>query len=440
MKQFFLILSIVISFTLGAEILGKDSWVIEWGELEGINLSLSNQLLLTSIPTFFMENIDSDLHHYTDESERLLVFNKVKQLKNSTLLTSRTDLITKKDTLFFDSETTSNTEKIEQSIIEVDKEIEEIEQYNLDEKSFPDNFEIEFQPESSNEISSIKDYEIFNYLDREEIDYYVTGTVEEDFDNLFVTIKLYSKYSDKAIIIWSGIGDSEEILNYRPEMLSKLSRIIFTDKILSYTIEIIPNDALIYVNDVFKGLGRYEGYTVDKDDIDIEILKEGYNSISLTKHVSNEKELFQIELKPFELQTVTVTSKPSGALAYYGSKYIGTTPLDVPLYTYLQKLTLSSEGYMDKSIILDSKSKDIEVKLHQGVFNREDNFVLEKSNFYIATGIFSVALGIPLYFTAVDGDIDDVVMNISIGNAVFWGLNLFYRLYSYLGAAEISVE
>lgn len=440
MKKYLVVIFITISCTINAIDIVKDSWIIEWAELNGENLSLSNQLLLSSIPTYFMENIDKDHNHYVDSQEKSSVFEHLKEIKKKELFLSRSELLSKESDFFFNNTTSSKIEESKKKIQEINDDIDSLKKILYTDDIIPNSFKINFLPENGKNFNSYKDYNIKNYILREGIDYYISGTIEEDSDNLFVTIILYSIYEDEPKVIWSGVGDSEEILNYRAEMLQNIHREIISENLLTYSINTTPPDALVYVNDAFKGLGSFNGYTINKENIDIEVLKEGFYSISLNTLIARDNFEIPIKLVPINSQNVTVNSNPPGALAYYGSKYIGTTPLEVPLYSYAQKLTLSYIGYMDRSIVIDKNSKDISLNLTKGLLDREENFIKEKENFYMATGVFSISLGVPLYLNAVDGNIDEIITNIAIGNAVFWGLNLFYRLYCYLNAAEISVE
>lgn len=440
MKNFLIIIFLnIVIISISAELV-KDDWVIEWGKFEGVNLSLSNQLLLTSIPTYFMENFDSDYNHYPDTEERLLVFYDLKNIKKRELRLSRLNYIKAKDKLLFNNGTQSQLEAAIKKIEGVQKELDDLNILEFKIDVFENVFKNNFLPEDGKEFTLLKEHEIAPYMERENIDYYISGVIEEDFNNLFVTVKLYSKYSDNKKVIWTGIGDNEEILGYRSEILHKLSRIIISKDIISYSVDVTPKNALIYIDDSFKGLGVYKGYTINSKNLSIDILKEGYHSLSLDEEITSDNNDLFIELIPIESETIVVTSKPNGASVYYGSRYIGITPIEIPIYSFSQNLTISHEGYMDKSVVIDNISRNMHIVLTEGVFDREENFVTEKRNFYTATAIFSISLGAPLYFTAVDGNIDEIIMNVAIGNAVFWGLNLFYRLYCYLRAAEISVE
>lgn len=440
MKRYLILFFLSVSFLISGVELEKESWNIEWGELIGDNLSLSNQLLLTSIPTYFIENMDTEHKHFTTEKERGLVFDHLKKIKYRELQLTLSDLLETKSNLIFNSYSDSKVTESDKKIDDNRSSLLDLQNITLDGDNFPNNFEIKYFPSADDSLSSKKEFEIKNYIKRESLDYYVSGTIEEEFNNLFVKIKLYSSYEDEPKVIWSGIGNSEEILNYRAEMLKALNKVIISEEILSYSVKSKLPDALIYVNKSFKGLGNFNGHTINSENLEIDILKEGYESLNIERIVSTDNFEILVELNPIQNKIITIETIPTGAASYYGSKFIGYTPVEVPIFSYAQKLSLSYEGYMERSLIIDNTSMDQSIILKKGIIDREENFIKEKDNFYIATGVFSIALGIPLYLNAVDGTINDNIYNIAIGNAIFWGVNLFYRLYSYLRAAEISVE
>lgn len=453
MKRFFIIICIILSISLSAQDFKKEKWTVEWGEIIGDGLSISNQSLITTIPIYFMENIQKDNGHYPDSKEKVLIIEDLKNIKHDKLLKERTNLYKSRDALFFEkNEDESKYDKIILDIENKNIEIQELEDLDIQDNEDLNSIPIEYLPKKDEGkdiiLKAMKDYQVFNYLNRENIDYYIGGIIEEEMDNLFLTVKLYSKYKIEPVIIWSGVGTNEEILDYREEILNLLNKIIISENILTYEIDIEPNDALIYVNDSFRGLGYYKGRFLTGELLKIDVSKEGYKNLSISRRVNKYNQAFNAELIPIKTDTVLIDSNPRGAMLYYGSRYIGITPMNIPVHLNSQRLTLSLEGYMDKSIAITNNSKDLTINLKKGVFDTDLHFINEKRKFYTSTALFSFSLTIPILLTiqtdTVGNGVNDadleLITNIAIGNAVFFGLNLFYRLYKYLRAAEISVE
>lgn len=419
----------------------KETWNIEWGELQGKNLSLSNQFLITTLPVYFMDNIQLDYDHYLNNDESKNVIEHIIKKKISTLNTSLTKKINSRDNFFFDNNSNKkNYDKILEEIEEIEEKIEALKNLNVSIIKRIISLPVNYLPEENKSLTSKKDYQIKYYMEQQDLDYYVTGNIEEINNNLILKIKLFSKYTESPEVLWNGIGTSEDILSYRDDILDKLSKKIISDEIKKYNVTVVPSDSLIYINEEFRGLGNYTGYFIDGDKLNLDISKEGFETFSTKTRVSKINNKLTVELIPIDTKSIVVNSEPRSASAYYGSKFIGLTPLEVPVFSYSQKLTLSLDGYMDKSFVVSPESKDIKIILNEGFIDPEKNFIKEKSRFYTATAIFSFSLAVPLFFSTQGDNIDSVYNYISIGNAVIWSINLFYRLYKYLGAAELSVE
>lgn len=450
MKKIIIILFILNLFHIHSEDLKKEKWTVHWGEFKGINLSLSNQYLVTTIPAYLMENIPADYKHYPDSSESLLIYMDLIESRIIEVKKNRLMLLEQKDEMLFDKNSTEEGLKIVQDKIKAsDEELEELNKIDIMALKPIESLDIEYFPKSREELKHIEEFEIGYFLKRKNVDYYISGTIEEINNNLFIEVELYSKYSDQPELIYNGIGDSDDIIIYRDDILDKLIKKITSEKMIQYSIAAEPDDSLIYVNDDFKSLGRYNGYAIDGELLNIDILKEGYETLSIDRVVSLNNNLFEEELTYIQREFVTVESNPEGAKAYYGSKFIGYTPIEVAKYSYPLKLTLSLEGYMDKNIVIDLNSNDMSVDLTEGIIDIKKNFEDEKRKFYQATAIFSFSLAVPLFLNAQSDIIssyntatekDQLVYNISVVNAVVWGINIFYRLYRYLKAAELSVE
>lgn len=450
MKKILIILLVLKSSLIFSEDFKKENWSVFWGELKGINLSLSNQYLVTTIPSYLMENIPAEYKHYPDVSESLLIYMDLLEAKIKEVNKNKLLLLEQRDELVFDNINDEKSIKaIQDKLIEKEKELEELNKTDIMSLQPFESLDIEYFPKTTEELKFIKEAEIGYFLKRKNIDYYITGSIEEINNNLFIKIKLFSKYSNTPELIYSAVGDSEDIIIYRDDILNELIKKITSDKMIQYSVKAEPEDSLIYVNNDFKSLGTYNGYAIDGELLKIDISKEGYKPLSIEEVVTPLNNMFEEELTYIQREFILVESNPEGAKAYYGSKYIGVTPLEVAKHSYPLKLTLSLEGYMDKNIVIDLDSSDINVDLSKGVIDTKEFFEIEKRKFYQSSAIFSFSLAVPLLITAQSDIIskydtatktDQLIYNISIANAVIWGINIFYRLYRYLRAAELSVE
>lgn len=440
MKKIIIVLLVFfVLINLNSKELSKDSWVIYVGNFEGIELSPSNQLLTSTIPMFFRDNLDRNFIHFSNEEEFALVIDSeiTSEIKN--IREKKLKLLKDRDALLFKkSRTELDYEKLDKDIDNLNLDIETFKEFKLEDISMEPLFDIVIEPSDEKNYKVVTRSNIPFFLEQNKIDYYIGGELEEDEENLFLTIRLYSRYSLESEVLWSGIGESENLLGYKDEILDIILRRIVSSPLYSYRVISDPKDSLLYINGEYKGLGFYEGYGGKNDKIDIQVSKEGFKKSNLNFILNKDDFRIKVDLKPIESQSITISTIPIGAKAYYGSKYIGETPVDIIKFSYPQKLTFKLDGYNDKSITIGDNFKSRTILLDQGIVDSEEQLKNGKENFYTATAIFSVALALPLFLDGQSDDIDSVVMGVSITNAVLWGGHLFYRLYRYLEAAKFS--
>lgn len=439
----FLIITI-LTFPLFSFEAEKEEWVVAFSPFTSKGLSLSNEYLKTVIPTYLEENIERGLNHYltveeATELNRVLVKEEIEKL-----YLERVEKIDARDSKLFNSkELEKDIEGSEIQIKEIDEKIinlESIDIVRLDKiRDIKLNIKkLEDQPKGLEDIKK--------YIDKNGIDYLITGEIEEVNENLFVRLLLFSRYNGVEYEVFTGIGYSDDILKLRDEMVREINKLIISEDIVSYTVSVEPEDSLIYVNEHFKSIGGYTGTALNDDLLTIEVVKEGYDTRKIQKVVSQDNNLFHIELSAKEEKIVTIRSNPSGVNVYYGSRYLGKTPVDVPVFSVPLKLTLSLEGFVDKNLTITDKIKNQYIHMDSNIIDVDENFKKSKDHFYLALGVFSISLAVPLFLDSMEGQIVtynnsySMMQNISLGNAVLWGGYLFYRLYRYLEAAKLSVE
>lgn len=445
MKRLLLITYIFLfSISLTSFEAEKEEWVVAFTPFSSTGLSLSNMYLGSVIPTYLFENVEKEFKHYLTVEEATEVNRVLLEEEIEKEYTNRLTKINERDSKIFSSE------NLQDDLATVEDEIKEIEERIDNLKSIEINRidklkEIELNIKEMDFISS--DFqEIQKYLEDEKVDYLITGEIEEIDDNLFVKLLLYSRYLNKEQELFTGIGYSEDILNLREKMVEEINRTLISDDIITYEINVEPIDSLIYVDGVFKSIGNFKGSGIDGSVVEVTAVKEGYRTKTLQKVITAENSLYDLELDQLEEKLVTIRSNPSGVHVHYGSKYIGTTPVEIPVYSSPLKLSLSLEGYMDKSLTVTDNIKNQYIHMDSKIIDVDKNFEKSKDNFYLSMGIFSISLAIPLFFNSQedlilsDHEYYPTLQNISIVNAVIWGGHLFYRLYMYLEAAKLSVE
>ena len=421
--------------------LNKDFWNVYWGKFNINNVTINNQYLASTIPIYLMNNTPTNINHKLVLSESILVRDRILQNRVTEISAELTEKIIQRDDFFFYNDNSSSAYKnLLKDIAKLERDLEDVKNYLVKEDDLLKELPLKFLPSNTNNLSVIKDFHLKYYMVKNDIDYYITGNIEEVADNIIISVFLYSKYEEKPKEIWKGIGTTEEILNYRDLIIESIVKNIISDEIRVIKILSTPKNSLIYINDEFKSIGYFKGFYLKNNAINIKITKEGFYTVKKTFVVEDDNNLYNIDLNSKNTNLIMINTNPSGANVYYGSKFLGLTPLELPVSDFSQKLTLKLIDYIDSSVVVNPQSNNLNIKLIKGVLDKEKNFTNFKNKFYRASGIFSVSLAIPLYFYTQGDNINDIANYISIGHAVLWGGNLFFSLYQYLRAAEFSVE
>ena len=114
----FFILSINLNSKEIPKGISKDTWTVYFGDFEGIELSSSNQLLASTIPMFFRNNLDSNFVHFSNKDEFALVLGSEIESEIKNIKEKRLELLKKRDALLF------KKSSIEADYDKVDREIE----------------------------------------------------------------------------------------------------------------------------------------------------------------------------------------------------------------------------------------------------------------------------------------------------------------------------
>ncbi len=162
-------------------------------------------------------------------------------------------------------------------------------------------------------------------------------------------------------------------------LTSKIQQILWGDKIASASFESPKEGAMIYLDHIY--LGRTPlSRKILAGEYKLSLVQEGFESVSTKIIVSTHKRNhFQITNQSITQKAILyLETKPSGADAYFNSRYLGKTPLGknslnaasplfLPAGTHF--LRLSKEGYIDEYLgvnLLANKEKRISLSLKAG--------------------------------------------------------------------------
>jgi hypothetical protein len=173
------------------------------------------------------------------------------------------------------------------------------------------------------------------------------------------------------------------------ELFAYLRQFFELPKSARLTVEIDSNDNfLVLLDGVPLGKSPFsEPIPVSPGTHEITIQKEGYNTDKKIIQISDNTTFTykHTPTKPDKKSFISVTTNPEGADAYWGSQFLGKTPVkNVPVSSGKNRLRISMEGYIDYFTGLDLKEGELSesnVSLNQGdseiYYNNKQNVFLD---------------------------------------------------------------
>jgi hypothetical protein len=131
--------------------------------------------------------------------------------------------------------------------------------------------------------------------------------------------------------------------------------------IYTATIEAVPADSLIFIDDRLVGIGAARNILIPRGQHRLTIRSDGYKVYTDFINVTDDKFYKQVELKVFENpRRLLLITDPGEADVYLNEEFIGKTPLELTLSDDNQILTLVKEGH--DRLVMNTKSISPDVK------------------------------------------------------------------------------
>ncbi|MCL2093981.1 MAG: hypothetical protein FWH12_07275 [Treponema sp.] len=193
------------------------------------------------------------------------------------------------------------------------------------------------------------------------IDAFLTGTLMEYHDRIFLSLRLYTMHSRSYSWEDAILFSFEDLSRAMDEISARLAHAV-SQTLPSYVyVQVQPSDALILIDDTFAALGETPIRIESPGTLNIDIMAENHVSVS-----------YPLELRPGELTEAYFTLTPlgrslfeadvpgsPGSRVFLGSLYAGDTPLSLELprneYVYISVETPEGEIgtmiYRDNSLV-----------------------------------------------------------------------------------------
>lgn len=197
------------------------------------------------------------------------------------------------------------------------------------------------------------------FLVDQQADAFLTGSVAEYHNRIYISIRLYTLYAHGYQYEDSTIFASDDINTAVDELAGRLVAAVSGAPPAAFAVIAEPKDAIVLANGAFLGRGE-TGVTEHPPGImDIQVFADDHESASALLEIKEgELAKLYINLRPLgnTAFNVTVPEKP-GSSVYQGSLYIGEAPLslDVPLNGY-EYISVETPGGEEASAVFRGAS------------------------------------------------------------------------------------
>ena len=302
----------------------------------------------------------------------------------------------------------------------------------------------------------------YRFCADQKADAFLTGTLSEYHDRIYLKIRMYTLYTRSYSYEDSVLFSSEDLNDAMDEISGRLAAAVSETYQSAILVHTIPQDAMVLVDGAFAGQGEMRKRTHLPGTAEIEVRADNHVPVS-----------FPLELNPGELAELFVNLTPLGFSAfeavvpgspgskvYLGGLYVGETPLTLELprdeFTYISVET--PEGEIGSAVYRDNELvKGNAQFVRHGGGGREAVFTTKipiapeekrvdkaRRGFYGAYGAFWIILPVSLLTAGVATSYisinhDTALWNgVNIGANVTWGVSLGVTLFQIVRYLYIS--
>jgi len=421
-RFYFFILLIILSQTVFSQEeidpslleIEKKTWNLGINRFTGINLEKKNEYLLFSLPLLLLDDLSDITTHSVKENEKESYTSKYIQDQIVKIRKEKSQLHKQRDSLLF-SETEQNERSTKYASLtkEISQKDSLIGKWTaLDQNEIHMNDQI---PLLIKKYTDEKDklgqswFEKSDFMEKEDLDLLLSGSVEKLDDLFLLNIQCYSKLSESPVLEFQKSGTEDELNNllmessdyFRTEILGRLWSTL--------NIKSTPDNAFIILDGETVGVGNFHSKTLNPGFMTLSVRSAGFKTYSSQVYLaSGSDQSREIILEPGEAQSISIYSEPPDADVYLGALWVGKTPMEINKPAELELLKVTKENFMPFILPLDNLTSDnITIRLDSNLYEKKKRLNETKSAFYRSLGWFTLSLGIPLVLSGIYQNLDN---------------------------------
>ncbi|MBN2444952.1 MAG: PEGA domain-containing protein [Spirochaetales bacterium] len=388
----------------------KTLYSVGFSSFTGKDLAVENEYLLHSVPLLLIEELELlKIHTFNEEQKKEYRKSLIREeilKQNKTRETYKAEI----DKLVFEKITKAQMNKQKKDLEKKDeailKKIIELKALDPGRINVPDELPIEIKKEAGGLLLDPPAFSPLQYQRNKNIDFLIYGKLEEIHGYIYFEVSGFDGILKQNVFYFKETVLPENIYKLIPEIKKKLIKIILGRDWSSIRVTLIPDDAFVFINDQFAGIGTTLA----------DYLKPGLNTIRITHPDYFEQQLsamllpyeekeFDITMDKIELGIARISSVPTGARLYMNSVYTGTTPVDVEKSYQLKRIIIKKDDYDDFFLHVGHKTKDeVKAELQQSLISPDEKQKKSRDNFYTAFGLFLLSVPFPIILGSYSKD------------------------------------
>jgi hypothetical protein len=297
----------------------------------------------------------------------------------------------------------------------------------------------------------------YRFCVNQKADAFLAGTIATFHSRLYISVKLYTLYTDSFQYEDSSIFSSEDMVQAVDELANRLVAVVSEAPPASLLVHTKPEEAILLVDGSFAGRGTVGPREYPPGSIEIESFADNYKPLSMPLDlIEGELAELYINLQPLSYGSLTI-AVPGEAKVYQGALYRGETPLPVKIpLTALEHFQIETPEGKVASVLIQGEEQaetnqaTLTVKPKPSHSAEEQRVEKSRRRLYSAYGRFWIALPVAFVINGIatahinaynrtgNPDLYEGSLTryyISIGTSIVAGVALaetFYRIFRYI--------
>jgi hypothetical protein len=173
----------------------------------------------------------------------------------------------------------------------------------------------------------------YRFCQGQKADGFLSGEIIEFHSRLYITIRLYTLYTQSFVYEDDIIFSPDDIQSAVDEIAGRLVAILTGSSPALIAIRAEPEDTLVLINRTFAGRGEIAPREHPPGTVTVSLSAEGHAPQAVeTELLPGETTEIEASLRPLELAQVDIDIPgKTGALVYRGAMYVGEAPLTLRL-------------------------------------------------------------------------------------------------------------